>query len=229
MARLLRRKFRRVLLDIDTQYDLVYHPSHDVSAILANSRRLIAWSRARKIPVISTALSRQRPENNVFPPGAPTECIDGTPGQQKIRFTLLPCYKVFPAANRLDLPADLLSEFQQLIFEKRGEDPFNEPRIDRLITELRTDAFVVFGMGVETSVKATVLGLLSRKKKVLLVSDAVNGCPTRQADLALRQMEAKGAKLVNTVGITGKSRRAALRLPPKINIISTVTPKTSTG
>ena len=68
MARLVRRKYRRVLLDIDTQYDLVKEPSHDISGILANSRRLIAWARARKIPVISTALSRQRPENNVFPP-----------------------------------------------------------------------------------------------------------------------------------------------------------------
>lgn len=216
------------MLDIDTQYDLVDQPSQNISVILANSRRLIAWARVRKIPVISTALSRQRPENNVFPPGAPTDCIDGTPGQKKIRFTLLPRHIVFPAENRLDLPAELLSEFQQIIFEKRSKDPFAEPRIDRLITELRTDAFVVFGMGIETAVKATVLGLLSRKKKVLLVRDAVNGCPTRQADLALRQMEAKGAKLVNTVGITGKSR-TALRLPPKINIISTVTPKISAG
>ncbi len=228
MARLMRRKFRRVLLDIDTQYDLINQLNHDISGILANSRRLIAWSRARKIPVISTALSRQCPENNVFPQGAPMECIDGTPGQKKIRFTLLPNHTVFPAVNRLDLPARLLSEFQQVIFEKRGEDPFTEPRIDRLITELRTDAFVVFGMGVETGVKATVLGLLSRKKKVLLVSDAVNGSPTRQADLALRQMEAKGAKLVSTAGITGK-RRIALKLPPQIALPPRIAPRTSAG
>lgn len=205
MARLLPRRIRRVLIDIDTQYDLLNHTDQDRSAILRRIRRLIAWARVRQIPVISTALSRLGMENSVTPAGSPTECIEGTAGQRKIHYTILHNHIRFGPENRLDLPRHLLSDYQQIIFEKRTDDPFTHPRTDRLLTDLKRDEFIVFGMNLEKAVKATVLGLLYRRKKVLVVSDAVNGCDVREAKLALRQMEAKGAKLITTDALTGSS------------------------
>ncbi len=216
MARLLPRRIRRVLIDIDTQYDLLNHTDQDRSAILGRIRRLIAWARVRHIPVISTALSRPGLENSVTPAGSPTECIEGTAGQRKIHYTILTNHIRFGPENRLDLPRDLLNDYQQIIFEKRTEDPFTHPRTDRLLTNLKRDEFIVFGMGLEKAVKATVLGLLYRRKKVLVVSDAVNGCDPREAKLALRQIEAKGAKLITTAALTGNSHlvgAARLRTP----------------
>ena len=109
MARLLPRRIRRVLIDIDTQYDLLNHTDQDRSAILGRIRRLIAWARVRQIPVISTALSRLGIENSVTPAGSPTECIEGTVGQRKIHYTLLHNHIRFGPENRLDLPRHLLN------------------------------------------------------------------------------------------------------------------------
>jgi len=222
MARLLPRKIRRVLIDIDTQYDLLNHTNQDRSGILSRIRRLIAWARVRQIPVISTALSRPGIENSVTPAGSPTECIEGTAGQRKICYTLLHNHIRFGPENRLDLPRHLLSDYQQVIFEKRTEDPFTHPRTDRMLTDLKRDEFIVFGMGLERAVKATVLGLLYRRKKVLVVIDAVNGCNVRETKLALRQMEAKGAKLITTESLTGVSQLVGkIRLkPPPHSVLS---------
>jgi nicotinamidase-related amidase len=223
MARFLPRRIRRVLIDIDTQYDLLNHTDQDRSVILSNIRRLIAWARVREIPVISTALSRPGLENNVIPAGSPTECIEGTAGQRKIHYTLLHNHIRFGPENRLDLPRHLLNDYQQIIFEKRTDDPFTHPRTDRLLTDLKRDEFIVFGMGLEKAVKATVLGLLYRRKKVLVVTDAVNGCDVREAKLALRQMEAKGAKLTTTAALTGTSQlvgKTVLRTPPSLKELS---------
>ena len=39
MAPLFRRRFRRVLVDIDTQYDMFWHSEHDLSILLCRIRR----------------------------------------------------------------------------------------------------------------------------------------------------------------------------------------------
>jgi len=222
MARLLRRRLRRVLVDIDTQYDLLGRCNGDQSVLLRNIRRLIAWARLEGIIVISTTLSRPgSSNNNVHPKGSPDYCIEGAPGQQKLRYTMLYPQIWFGAENRLDLPRRLLSDYHQIIFEKRTEDPFTQPRADRLLTESKLDEFIVFGMGVDKSIRATVLGLLNRRKRVIVISDAVDDAVERSGIMALRQMEAKGAKLTTTSALTGYSRlrgKLELKEPPQ-NII----------
>jgi len=214
MTRLRRRKYRRVLIDVDTQYDQFWHADGNVSELLGRIRRIAAWARKRRVLVISTALARRPPQNSILPNGDPILCIEGTSGQQKISYTLLPRRLTFGPENRLDLPRHLLSDAQQVIFEKRTEDPFSQPRADRLLTEMRADEFIVFGMGTETAVKATVLGLLHRGKRVRVLVDAVDGGKEREVRMALRQMEAKGARLSTSDVLTGHSRlvgKCALR------------------
>ena len=201
MTRLLRRKIRRILVDVDTQYDLVYGDELDRSEFLRQVRRLMAWARVRSVPVISTALAHRT--GSYHGNGA---CLEGTDGQKKIHYTILPDHQLFEAENRFDLPRNILKLHQQVIFEKRTEDPFELPRADRLFTELRPDEYLVFGMGAERAVKATVLGLLCRQKKVYVVQDAVECFNDRDGALALRQMEAKGARLIYARALTGKSR-----------------------
>ncbi|MBN1845181.1 MAG: cysteine hydrolase [Sedimentisphaerales bacterium] len=216
MARLLPRRVRRVCIDIDTQYDRLNHTDRDRTDLLTRIRRLVAWARVRRIPLISTALSRLSVHNSVTPAGTRQECIEGTPGQMKIPYTLMPRHILIGPENRMDLPSDLLSDYQQVILEKRTEDPFTHPRTDRLLTDLKRDEFIVFGVGAEKAVKATVLGLLYRRKHVLVVADAIDGDTPKTLQMALRQMEAKGAKLVTTAGLTGQSRlvgKACLKSP----------------
>lgn len=206
MAKLFHRRARRVLIDVDTQYDLIFGNDRDNSEVLANIRRLFAWARVHHMPVVSTALTSR----SDAVPDKTTDfkqiCIEGTPGQKKIRYTMLSSNILFGPENRMDLPRHLLRDFQQIIFEKRTFDPFDQPRIDRMLSELKCDEFIVFGVGVSTSIKCTALGLLRRGKRVLLVQDAIDYGLTGESSLAIRKIEAKGAKLIKTNSITGPSR-----------------------
>lgn len=203
MVRFLRRRVRRILIDVDTQVDLLVGQNHDNFQLLRHFRRLIAWARVNGIPVISTTIAN-RP--NGLNGDHVSCCVEGTQGQRKIRYTTLPEHIIFGADNCQDLPRHILSDHQQVIFEKRSADPFAHPRADRLLTNAKGDEFIVFGMGLTTAIEYTVLGLLRRGRNVLVVTDAVAMEKGRDAIITLRKLEAKGAKLVQTETIAGTSR-----------------------
>jgi nicotinamidase-related amidase len=208
ILQLIRAKRRQVLIDINTQRDFLLAGGkaciRNHRRVLAHIRRVMAWARRRNIPVISTC--------DVYPNGNGNDdnsmidyCLDGTEGQRKIHYTLLSDRISFPADGNTDLPRDMLRRYRQVILHKRCVDPFDEPRIDRLLSELRANEFIIIGTDVEGAVKATVLGLLQRGKKVTVVFDAVGSHDKREADMALRKMEAKGAKLIETKRLAGIS------------------------
>jgi nicotinamidase-related amidase len=64
---------------------------------------------------------------------------------------------------------------------------------------------MLFGVTTEGSVMSTALGLLQREKKVTIVVDAVGSHNTKEARLALRKMEAKGSRLIETKKLVGDS------------------------
>ena len=100
---------------------------------------------------------------------------------------------------------DILKRYDQIVLNKRCVDPFDEPRADRVLSELRVNEFILIGATAEGAVKATALGLLARRKNVIILTDAV-GCHDRAAaDVALRQTEAKGAHLLETKAVLGAS------------------------
>jgi len=208
ILQLIRAKRRQVLIDINTQRDFLLAGGkaciRNHRRVLAHIRRVMAWARRRNIPVISTC--------DVYPNGNGNDdnsmidyCLDGTEGQRKIHYTLLSDRISFPADGNTDLPRDMLRRYRQVILYKRCVDPFDEPRIDRLLSELRANEFIIIGTDVEGAVKATVLGLLQRGKKVTVVFDALGSHDKREADMALRKMEAKGAKLIETKRLAGIS------------------------
>jgi len=206
MAGRWRRKLQWVVIDIDTQVDLI--PALNgpgTAALRRNIRRLIAWARLNHIPVISTALTH-RVEDFSGTDSEPPFCIEGTRGHRKIHYTLLPNHLFFGPSKSTDLPRNLFRDYQQIIFEKRTDDTFAHPRADRLLTEFTADEFVVFGTGLETGLRATVLGLLSRRKPVAVVTDAICMGDDNASRLTLRKFKAKGAKLVTTADLAGQRR-----------------------
>jgi len=205
ILQLVRARRRQVLIDVDTQKDFLLARGkaciRNHRRVLGHIRRVMAWARVRNIPIISIA--EVHPDNN-----GESEfccCIDGTEGQRKVRYTLVSNRVCFPADGHTDLPRDMLRQYRQVILHKRCVDPFDEPRIDRLLSEMRANEFVLIGAAAEGAVKATALGLLQRGKRVTVVTDAVGSHNKREAKLALRKMEAKGAKLVETKRVAGVS------------------------
>jgi nicotinamidase-related amidase len=194
---------RYVLIDIDTQKDFLLAEGHacirNHRRVLAHIRRVMAWARYRNVPIISTC--EVYPNNNGY--SVADHCVDGTDGQRKIRYTLLSNRTGYAADGSTDLPRDILRRYSQVILHKRCVDPFEEPRIDRLLSELKANEFVLVGASAEGAVMATALGLLQRGKNVTVVADAVGSHNNAQAKLAFRKMEAKGAKVIETKRLAG--------------------------
>lgn len=212
ILQLLKTRQRRILIDIDTQRDFLLAGGKSCirnhRRILAHIRRVMAWARVEHIPTISICevYSNNNNNNNNHDNNnkdANNHCIDSTEGQKKIRYTLLSNRASFPADGNTDLPRDMLRRYRQIILHKRCVDPFDEPRIDRLLSELRASEFVLIGACAEDAVMATALGLLQRDKNVTVVVDAVGSHDKKEAQIALRKMEAKGARLIDTKSLAG--------------------------
>lgn len=205
IRQLIKRRRKWILVDINTQKDFFLSEGNirirNHRRVLANVRRVMAWARHNGVRVISTC--EVYPNHNGAKEGG--YCLDGTEGQRKIRYTLLNGRASFPADGSTDLPTDVLREHRQIVLHKRCADPFDEPRIERLLSEVRADNFVIIGASTEGAVKATALGLLQRGKRVSVVSDAVGSLDKQEASLALRKMKAKGAKLIETKSLAGVS------------------------
>lgn len=206
ILQMVRAKRRPVLVDINTQRDFLLADGgaciRNHRRVLTHIRRMMAWARANNTPIISTCEIYPADNNHN---GDPAHCIDGTLGQRKISYTLMPKRIVFPADGNTDLPRDMLRRYQQVVLHKRCEDPFDEPRIDRLLSEVCAAEFVLVGACAETAVKAAALGLLQRNKRVAVVVDAVGYHDSREAKMAFRKMEAKGARLLETRRLAGAS------------------------
>jgi len=202
----------QILIDVGTQKDFFLAEGkacvRNHRRVLANIRRMMAWARYFNIPVVSTC--------EVYPTNGSTAkhnyCIDGTAGQKKIHYTTMAKRTNFPADGDTNLPGDVFKHHRQAIFHSRCENPFEEPRIERILSEVNADEFIVLGAQTQQAVQATVLGLLQRGKRVVVVADAVGSQDHKEEKLALRKMKAKGASLVKTKNIAGKSHLKQVRL-----------------
>jgi nicotinamidase-related amidase len=190
----LRRKY--VLVDIDTQRHffggrgVVCVRNHRL--VLANILRVIKWARLNHVRMISTV--------QVLPCHWPhcNSRLTDLEAQRKISYTFRKRYTSFDAEDRTDLLPQILDYYDQVIFEKRCFDPFEEPRADRMLSELEAKEFVVVGALAEGAVKATALGLLARHKKVTVLTDATGSYNRATGGVSLRILRERGAKLTDT-------------------------------
>jgi nicotinamidase-related amidase len=199
----LRYQPTHILIDIDTQRDLFVASGaasvYNHRRLLANIRRVMAAARHNHIPTISTA--------QVYMPAYPNPgyCLAGTVGFKKLRYTVRDNCLCYLTSDSTDLPPDLLRRYDQVVFCKRCQDPFEEPRLDRMLTEAKANKFYLIGATVEGAVRATAIGLLNRGKNVTVLTDVVGTRNRYDAGCALREMKAKGARLVRAADVLGCS------------------------
>jgi len=171
------------------------HRCLNAEQIAQNVKHLIAFARWTGISVLS-CVDRRR-ANDV---SGETQCnfSKETPEAEKIAFSLLPNRTVVESDNCLCISLDILRDYQQVILTKWHRDPFTNPKFDRLVTELPAKRFVLFGVPVESSLRLLALGLLLRKRRVVLVYDACGFWDADRANMALRQLGVKGCELRST-------------------------------
>ena len=89
------------------------------------------------------------------------------------------------------LPVDGFRLTQQFIFDLPGLNPFESPRLDRLLSETEVGCWLIVGGPLEWTLRMAVLGLLQRRAKVAVVSDCIGQWDPYEGDMALRQIESK--------------------------------------
>ncbi|HUU86051.1 MAG TPA: isochorismatase family protein [Phycisphaerae bacterium] len=210
-----RRTLECVLLDLNTQGDFLGPGAaclvKNAPQLLSAMRRVVAWAKWNHIPVISSIDSHRDSENTHD--GFARHCIDGTPGQRKVPFTLLGSRIRIEGDNTLSVPLNLFGRHQQVIFRKRTHDLFGNPKADHFLSQLPTKEYILFGVGVEYSLKTLALGLLARHKPVTVVMDCCGFWSGSLADLAFRQMKAKGALLVTVEELLRRRLKRRFRYP----------------
>lgn len=193
------RAFECVVVDMNTQADFCRgggaHPVVNHESLIPALRRVVAWTKRNGVPVVSS-LDSHRLRDIRHSSHRPC-CIDGSDGQSKIPFTILPSSALVEVDNTLSISLNLFSTFQQLLFRMRDDDLLSNPKADRFLTELRTSEFLVVGNVLEESVKTLVLGLLARHKAVSVIVDACGYWNKFVSELAQRQMVAKGATIIS--------------------------------
>lgn len=189
----------RVLIDLNTQCDFLLPggalPVANRAELVPKIRKLMNWARTEHVPVISS-LEAHRPGESFH--GLPPHCIDRTQGQRKLPFTLLPRRILLQGDNTLDVPSDPFRRHQQVILTKRCIDFLGNPKADRLINTLSPHHWIIFGVPTSRCVKSVALGLLARRLRVVVVTDACGHWSEIDGVHACRQMEAKGAFMLTT-------------------------------
>ena len=194
---------KRIIIDVDTQKHFFIDTSivcvRNHRQVLANIQRVVSWARLKNIHMISTVQTYTG--NNLYC----NSYIGGTAGQNKIGCTLCKSHTYFDADGCTDLPPEILEHYDQVILYKRCFDPFEEPRADRMLSELQADELILIGAATEGAVKATALGLLARHKKVTVLVDATGSYKKTVGEIALRRILERGGRLTNTGTVLGFS------------------------
>jgi nicotinamidase-related amidase len=188
-----------IVVDVCTQRDYLVptgaRPCANATEIVPNIKRLIALARWSGLPTLSCVDARRPCDVRGLPQ---PDCVLGTPGQHKLPFTLLPDRVQVNSDNCLCVSLDLLQQHQQAILAKCHRDPFTNPKLDRLLTEICGRRFLIFGVGLETSIRLLTLGLMLRHRKVAVIHDACGWWDPEEGGMALRQLAAKGCLLIST-------------------------------
>jgi len=210
-----RRDLPCVLLDVSTQNDFLLEngvcPVRNHVDLVPQLRKVIAWAKRNQVPVISAVDSHRQQEFNREK--LPPHCIDGTEGQRKVDFTVFGSYVKVEGDNTLAVPVDLFSRHQQVIFRKRTNDLFANPKADRFVCHLPAAEYILIGAGLENALRAAALGLLTRNKSVSIVADACGFWDGQEADLTLRVLQAKGVGVINVEELVARRLPRPIRYP----------------
>jgi hypothetical protein len=191
-----------ILLDINTIQRYFQGESHVkmCERMLLKIRRIFALTRLKNIPVIS-----------IIPENTKKETYT------KSKFSRRTDSKTYESINTTDLP----EHHDQLILRNPYSDPLNEPRIDRVLTEINdrfNKTFVatmntVIAIGIGTQLTKTVLRLLIQQQPVIVLRDLVRfpGKSTEGAEREIVMMESKGAEILSLKDFVQESTFSAIK------------------
>jgi len=168
--------------------------------LLPNMQRLTDAARQGRVFLVSDACVHA-PDDAEFKQWPP-HCLRGTPGAAILPETMAQTFFTIPNRPGVKVPRHL-SKVQQVIMEKQTLDVFDNPNTEIILQRLGSftnpDAeFIVFGVVTEYCVRLAAKGLLERKRRVALVSDAIETLNPADGQKALDELTALGARSITT-------------------------------
>ena len=180
------------LLDLNTQCDLFEaggsYPLKLAGSFPSAMSRLFTWFAEMHFPVISTRLHTVA---HLDPSHNKPVCAPSSHGYEKLPCTVLRNHLELPVDCGTDLPAEGFASAQQYIFDLPDANPFDSPRLDRMLSETEAGIWLVVGGPLESSLKMAVLGLLQRRQKVAILKECVGQKDAYEGKMTLRQLESK--------------------------------------
>jgi nicotinamidase-related amidase len=205
---------RQIVVDVDTQKHFFLDNGpicvRNHRRVSTNIRKVMAWIRTKHVRLISTIQTFSGNAVRYDP------SMTGVFSVKKIDSTLCSNRASYDATDSTDFPREMLEQRDQVILHKRCFDPFEEPRADRILTESEADEYILIGALTEGSIRATALGLLRREKEVTVLVDAIGSYNEKAAKLALRHMQARGARLAYTETLLSSPALPLVRRQPYI-------------
>jgi len=189
-----------IFWEVDVQADFMlpggklYVPGAE--KLLPNIRKLTDAARRGEVFLVSHGCFHPAndPEFKQFPP----HCLKGTPGAELVPEALAKNFVRVKNDAHASLPENLF-KYQQIILEKETLDVFESRHADELVERLGNVAeFVVFGVVTEYCVSLAVKGLLKRKRRVAVVSDAIETLAPEAGEKTLAELRSLGARVVTT-------------------------------
>ena len=200
-----------IFWEVDVQADFMlpggklYVPGAE--KLLPNIRKLTDAARRGDVFLVSHGDFHppNDPEFKQFPP----HCLKGTAGADLLPEALAENFVRVENDANAKLPEDLF-QYQQIVLEKQTLDIFQTRHADALVERLGNAAeFVVFGVVTEYCVACAVKGLLARKRRVAVVSDAIETLAAEVGQQTLIDWQSLVARLVTTDEILQRVAQAA--------------------
>jgi len=196
---------RRIIFwEVDAQADFMRPGGklyvRGAEKLLPNIQRLTDAARQGRVFLASDACVHlpNDEEFKRFPP----HCVRGTPGAEIVSEALAKTFFTIPNRPGVKIPPDL-SKVQQVILEKQTLDVFDNPNTETILKRLdaftEPDAeFFVFGVVTEYCVRLAAKGLLQRRRRVSLITDAIETLNAADGEKALDELTGMGAKTITT-------------------------------
>jgi len=213
-------------MDIDTLYafmtegNILYKP--ETEGIKSNLRLITSELQRRGIKILSCNdkhfgdEAHKLQESELTVNGGPFELHAevNTKGADKIPETLLSQDVIYVPNEPLgclsiDTFKNMMFRAKQIMIEKQSydvfyskENPGGNLNIDTILNILGSEDFFVYGVYTDYCIKATVLGLLARKKNVWIIKDSIVSFNVNSddGDKALIEMSKLGARFITTDG-----------------------------
>ena len=204
----------RVFWDVDTQVDFM-SPNGKLyvggaETIVGNLAALTDFAHRNGIRIVGSSdnhdptddeLSQAPDFTNTFPP----HCLSGSPGQARIRETVLRDVLVVEPEDAIETVLERLRNHGgDILFHKRYFDVFTNPNVGPVVDALDLDEVVLYGVALDVCNRYAVEGLLSRGEvAITVVTDAVRAINEDARGALLGDWQGRGVAVATTAEVVG--------------------------